>query len=44
MRKKKRFYINRAFGCDCHYCSVNGDINAGPAEGKKTGKGSGLSV
>ncbi len=41
--QSKWLYINRAFGRDCHYRIIDGDIDAGTAAGKKAGTGSGLS-
>jgi hypothetical protein len=38
--RTKRIYVNRAFGGDCHHCLADGDIDAGAAAGKETGKGS----
>jgi hypothetical protein len=35
---EKRFYFNRTFGSDCYYCIVDGNIDAGTAAGKETGK------
>jgi hypothetical protein len=32
-------YLNRTFGSDCHYCVIDGDIDAGAAAGKETGQG-----
>jgi hypothetical protein len=36
--QKNRVHINRAFGGNCHHCIIDGDIDAGFAAGKKTGK------
>ena len=36
-------YVNRAIGCNCHYCAIDGDIDAGTKPGKETGKISGVS-
>ena len=33
----KGLYLNRAVGCYRHYCVITGDIDAGPATGKKAG-------
>jgi hypothetical protein len=35
---KKGIYFNRAFGGDSYHCIIDGDIDAGFAAGKKTGK------
>ncbi len=40
----KRIHINRAIGCNCHYCPIDGDIDAGTAAGKGASKRGGLSV
>jgi hypothetical protein len=34
----KRVHVNRVVGCNCHYCTINGDTNAGIKPGKETGK------
>jgi hypothetical protein len=39
----KRIHVNRAIGCNCNYCPIDGDIDAGTAAGKETGKISGVS-
>ena len=31
------FYVNRASGCDCHYCAPDGDIDARAAARQETG-------
>jgi hypothetical protein len=28
----ERLYVSRAFGGDCHYCDIDGDIDAGYAD------------
>ncbi len=38
----KRVHVNRAIGCNCHYCAIDGDIDAGTKPGKETGKISGV--
>ncbi len=38
----KRIHVNRATGCNCHYCVTDGDIDAGTKPGKETGKISGV--
>jgi hypothetical protein len=35
--QKRRFHINRAFGCDFYYCAANGVIAACPGAGKEPG-------
>ena len=40
--QKAWIYINRTSGRHCHYCPVNGDIDAGIAAGQKTGKNSAM--
>jgi len=39
----KSIYLNRAFGRDCHYRIIDGDIDAGDAAGEETGQGGSLS-
>ena len=34
----KRFYFNRVIGCHCHYCLIDGDIDAGVKPSQETGK------
>ncbi len=34
----KRIHINRTIGCNCHYCFIDGDIDAGTKPGEETGK------
>ena len=38
----KRVHVNRAIGCNCHYCAIDGDIDAGTKPGKETSKVSGV--
>jgi hypothetical protein len=33
----KRLYFNRALGCDCYYCIIDGHSNAGIEKGERTG-------
>jgi hypothetical protein len=40
---KKRVYVGRTFGGDCHYCNIDGDIDAGTEQGQGTGQACGLS-
>jgi hypothetical protein len=42
--QRKRIYLNRAFGGDCHPYAVDGSPAAGATAGKKTGKGHRLPV
>jgi len=42
--RTKRLYFNRALGGDCHHCLVDGDIDAGTAARKETGKGRRVSI
>ena len=37
-----RVYVNRTFGGNRHCCTIDGDIDAGPAAGKETGQGGGV--
>ncbi len=40
----KRVHVNRAIGCNCNYCPIDGDIDAGTAAGKGASKRGCLSV
>jgi hypothetical protein len=36
--KAQRLYVNRAAGGNCHYCVVDGYIDAGTTAGEETGQ------
>ena len=37
MNGRARIHLNRAFGGDCYYCPVDGDIDARAGTGEETG-------